>query len=118
MSFQLTGFQYKIIIVSLQFISVQHFILFVYSIISFRIILFPVFDLAKLSESMRITKITSDKKYAKLDEDISFTIEYESPLTEEEIQTEWEVYVSMVLEKVMCSTHRTSFFEIREENAM
>ena len=61
----------------MQFISVQYFILFVYFIISFRIILFPVFDLAELSESMRITKITSDKKYAKLDEDISFTIEYE-----------------------------------------
>ena len=67
---------------------------------------------------MRITKITSDKKYAKLDDDISFTIEYESLLTEEEMQTEWEVYVSMVLKKVMCSTRQTSFSEIKEENAM
>ena len=67
---------------------------------------------------MRITKITSDKKYAKLDDDISFTIEYESLLTEEEMQTEWEVYVSMALKKVMCSTRQTSFSEIKEENAM
>ena len=66
---------------------------------------------------MRITKITSDKKYAKLDEDISFTIEYESPLTEEEIQTEWEVYVRTVLKKVMGSTHQTSFSEINVKYA-
>ena len=67
---------------------------------------------------MQITKITSDKKYAKLDDDISFTIEYESPLTEQEMQTEWEVYVRMSFKIVMRSTHQTSYFEIKEENAL
>ena len=35
---------------------------------------------------MRIVRIQSDKKYAKLDDDITFTIEYESPLTDEEMK--------------------------------
>ena len=42
---------------------------------------------------MRIVRIQSDKKYAKLDDDITFVIEYESPLTDEERNTEWDIYV-------------------------
>lgn len=67
---------------------------------------------------MRITKITSDKKYAKLDEDISFAIEYEAPLTDEELQTEWEVYVGNDGTHIMTSTLQILFSETRDASAM
>ena len=59
---------------------------------------------------MRIVSIQSDKKYAKLDDDITFTIEYESPLTDEEWNTDWSIYVTMYFHVIMSSTHPTSSF--------
>ena len=50
---------------------------------------------------MRIVRIQSDKKYAKLDDDITFTIEYESPLTDEEMNTDWDIYVAVCYSVIM-----------------
>ena len=59
---------------------------------------------------MRIVRIQSDKKYAKLDDDITFTIEYESPLTDEEMNTDWDIYVAACYSVIMISTHQTLSF--------
>lgn len=67
---------------------------------------------------MIITKITSDKKYAKLDEDISFAIEYDAPLTDEELQTEWEVYVGNDRKHITTSTLQILFSETKDASAM
>ena len=44
---------------------------------------------------MTIVSVTSDKKYAKLDEDIVFTITYDSELSSREQEAEWSVYVGI-----------------------
>lgn len=44
---------------------------------------------------MSVVSVTSDKKYAKLDEDIVFTITYDSELTAQEREAEWSVYVGI-----------------------
>lgn len=46
---------------------------------------------------MTVVSVTSDKKYAKLDEDIVFTITYDSELTTREKEAEWSVYVGVKL---------------------
>lgn len=43
--------------------------------------------------SMTVVSVTSDKKYAKLYEDIVFTITYDTELTAREKEAEWSVYV-------------------------
>ena len=65
---------------------------------------------------MQIVRIQSDKKYAKLDDDITFTIEYESPLTDEERNTDWDIYVAVYFSVLMSSTHRTSSFGKRDDS--
>ncbi|KAK8817530.1 hypothetical protein WA538_004252 [Blastocystis sp. DL] len=41
---------------------------------------------------MTVVSVTSDKKYAKLYEDIVFTITYDTELTAREKEAEWSVY--------------------------
>lgn len=43
---------------------------------------------------MKITKLTTNSRYAKLHDDVTFYIQYEALLTPEEIDTTWEVFVS------------------------
>ena len=42
---------------------------------------------------MKITKLTTNSRYAKLHDDVTFYVQYEGPLTQEEIDTTWEVFV-------------------------
>lgn len=42
---------------------------------------------------MKIVQITTGSRYAKLDEDITFTIQYDVPITDIEKNTEWIVSV-------------------------
>ena len=65
---------------------------------------------------MRIVRIQSDKKYAKLDDDITFTIEYESPLTDEEMNTDWDIYVAVCYSVIMISTHQILSFGKRDDS--
>lgn len=44
---------------------------------------------------MTVVSVTSDKKYAKLDEDIVFTITYDTELAARKREAEWSVYVGV-----------------------
>lgn len=50
--------------------------------------------------SMTVVSVTSDKKYAKLYEDIVFTITYDTELTAREKEAEWSVYVGTKYEGI------------------
>lgn len=45
------------------------------------------------SERMKITQITTTSRYAKLTDDTSFFIQYDTDLTEAERNTKWSVSV-------------------------
>ena len=47
---------------------------------------------------MGITKVTTNSRYAKLHDNVTFFVQYESPLTEEEINTTWEIFVLLFSE--------------------
>ena len=49
-------------------------------------------------QNMGITKVTTNSRYAMLHDDVSFFVQYESPLTEEEINTTWEIFVLLFSE--------------------